>query len=482
MNNLSRKELFGLAGNAFILLSCGAAFAVNSRPARAQMTEVTSAPDVSVSPSNPGSINRQKLVEALSNSNRNINFPAGDYRLDNSSNGVTIAGYSGQMTMEEGARFIFEDKTQRGLVFNDGTGARFSGIRSTFSDGLPSTRGTSAACWLFQNTTGTYVEDADVDGSAGAGLLFWRCNSPRVNRARVRNTMADGLHFANCQDGRVSALVTYNTGDDGLAFVNYASGPENTGGYATNIVVERSRARGIAVVGQSDVAIDGFKIDATAVSGLYVAQENSFNTRVPHNVSVSNGQVSNAGRIEGYPGSRHGISYENVGSVSFMNINVVAPGARGVYGVARSFVRDLPSGSTVQEQAGTVTLHNVGVFKTPDAGFDLQGGTLYLYDLSSKETGRTGFYIADTKFVKYGKLVANEASMRSDDTLARGFSFEQNARIAGTELWVVDGKTTPTCFVVNTYGRQSGDLGKLIDRVAARKIKLVNDSRLALSK
>ena len=384
--------------------------------------------------------------------------------------------------MENGARFLFEDKTRRGIVFDGGTGARFRGIRSTFVDGLPSARAESAACWLFENTSDTYVEGADLDGSAGAGMLFWRCDSPRVVRASIRNTMADGLHYANCRDGSASDVVTDNSGDDGVAFVNYASGPDSKGGRAENIVVKRSHSRGIAVVGQSDVTVDGFDIDGTAVTGVYVAQENSFRTRVPRGVTVKNGKVNRAGQLQGYPGSRHGIGYENVGSVTFENISVSTPRARGVSGVARSFGRVLPDGSTVQEPEGVVALRNVRIYNVPEAGFDLQGGRMHLDNLYAKSIGRTGFFIADASLVNYGKLVANGASMRDDDSLARGFSFENNARVTGGELWLVDGRQMPTGFVVNTSGRQSGRLGRIVDRVAARQVSVHNNSRLPFSR
>lgn len=87
---------------------------------------------------------------------------------------------------------------------------------------------------LFDGTS--YVEDVRTDGSAAAGLLFWRYARPAVVGALISGTMADELHFANCQDGRADRITTVDTGDDGddgVAFVNYASGPAATGGLAT---------------------------------------------------------------------------------------------------------------------------------------------------------------------------------------------------------------------------------------------------------
>jgi hypothetical protein len=46
-----------------------------------------------------------------------------------------------------------------------------------------------------------------------------------------------------------------------LAFLNYAGGPDNSGGRAANITVRNSIGRGIAVVGQRNVTINGFTVE-----------------------------------------------------------------------------------------------------------------------------------------------------------------------------------------------------------------------------
>ena len=395
---------------------------------------------------------------------------------------MVIKNFSGEFEMKSGARFVFEDNKHRGLVFEGGLGASFHGVRSTFKS-LPTSRPGSEECWLFLNTSGTRVENVDINGSAGAGLLFWRCDSPQVFGAKVSNTMADGLHFENCRNSRADSVSTHNTGDDGLAFVNYERGPANTGGYATNVYVERSRSRGIAVVGQSGVTVENFKVDTTAAAGVYVAQENSYKTRVPSSVTIKNGSVQRAGRIDSSATTRAGIAYENVGKETrFSNVNVGSPYGRGVTGVARAFKRLRPDGSGVQEPPGTVKLSNIKVYNANDAGFDLQGGTLYLYSLLSTRAGRTGFFVSDAGLVEYGRLVARDSSMKADDRLSRGFSFERNARVRGSELYLVDRKNRPSCFVVNASGRQSGYLGTIFDRVSGRKVRVDNSSGLRFGK
>ena len=81
--------------------------------------------------------------------------------------------------------------------------------------------------------------------------------------------MADGLSFYNDQDGEVTNLTAENTQDDALAFVNFTSGPNYTGGSATNIRIA-SYTGSIHVAGQSDVTISNFSIATTSAPGVVV--------------------------------------------------------------------------------------------------------------------------------------------------------------------------------------------------------------------
>jgi hypothetical protein len=414
-----------------------------------------------ISPTNTPSQNRENLIRALSNSGQSITFPAGDYLVDNSGTYAVISGFAGTLAMETGARFVFTDNTRRGLIFRGGSGATFQGLRSTFTVRPPS-RVNAQECLLFVETSDVAVRQAEIDGSAAAGLLFSKCVRPSVNGARIRNTMADGLHFANCQDPRADDVLVENTGDDGLAFLNYASGPAYTGGLATGITVNGSRSRGIAVVGQRGVTVRNFSVNRTASSGLYCAQEDSYDTRVPYGVLFEGGRVENAGRIDEPRGHKNGITYSNIGSVTFNDITVSYPAARGVSGIA---------------PGGVVKMTGVRVRNAPGSGFNLQKGTYKLYDLVAQETGQTGVYVAWSKSVTYGTLTSRNTSKSS--SLRRAFSFENNQRVVGSRLNVVDSAPTPTGYKINGYGTGDDRLGGIYDRIQNGEIRLENVSGLS---
>lgn len=435
----------------------GAAFLGLASPARA--ASAVSARSLGIKKENSPAKNRENLVKALTDSNVEVVFPAGDYKVDNSGSYIVIRNFGGKLTMEPGARFVFMDNTRRGLMFEKGSGARLVGLKSTFAS-RPTKRVTAQECILFVQASDTVVRNANIEGSAAAGLLFGRCLRPTVIGASIRDTMADGLHFANCQDGRAHDVTTVNTGDDGLAFVNYANGPSNTGGRATKITVKLSGARGIAVVGQSGVSVESFKVSVTRASGLYCAHEpRSYNTRIPANVLFKNGTVYRGGKVGGTPGTNYGINISGARSAKFVDVTVIRPGARGV----SSRVSD-----------GVVRLNRVRVRGAREAGFNLQGGTHYLHDLVTRDSGGTGIHVADCKKVGYGGLWSINSSR--EDPMDRACSFERNGRVRGNTVNVVDSRKRVKGNRLNASGRQSGNLGKVYDRVSHGRVRVANPS------
>jgi hypothetical protein len=302
-----------------------------------QDNEENTAEPSMIRPDNPPEENRAALLKSLTDSAETIVVAPGDYLVDNSGAPIVIRNFSGRLAMESGARFIFTDNTARGLHFERGTGAEIDGLSTTF-EALPSKRVTPRECIQFIDSTDTTVRNANIRGSAAAGLLFGRCIRPSAEGVVIEDTMADGLHFANCQDATANDVHTRNTGDDGVAFLNYASGPNYSGGRATNVRVEGSGTRGITVIGQRGVTVENFHVDTTRFSGILVAQDTSYDTRVPSGVRFANGTVKDSGKgsrgIDASAGNRFGIEYANVESAEFEEIVVTSPAAEAIAGAA----------------------------------------------------------------------------------------------------------------------------------------------------
>ncbi|MEU7869875.1 right-handed parallel beta-helix repeat-containing protein [Dactylosporangium sp. NPDC049140] len=420
-----------------------------------------SAADLGIAPTNSAASNRANLVAALSNSAVCVAFPPGDYQLDNSASGVQVNGYGGEFVMLPGARLVFTDNTQSGLVFEGGTGARLSGLTSTFAT-MPTVRNSPQECILFRSTTDSYLEDVRIDGSAAAGLLFWRCVRPMVVDAVISNTMADGLHFANCQDGRADHITTIDTGDDGVSFVNYDSGPDNTGGLVTNVSVTRSKSRGVNVGGQSGVTIRDVVVNTTVGHGMYCAYDPAWNTRTPSDVRFERARVVQGGAWTAAPGggTNSGIRVSSAENVTVAEATVDAPGTNGIYA----------SGSTV-------TISGATVKNAPGSGCNLQGGAHQVDRLSVDHANGIGFTVSNADRVEYGTVTVRNAAITH--ATHRAVNIENNTYVFGGRLWIYDTQSTATGYVVGAYGSQRGSLGAVGDLIGSRSVTIDNPSGLA---
>ena len=429
------------------------------------------AADLGIAQGNTAAANRAALVAGLSNSSASVYCEAGDYKIDNSGTNVVIPSFTGVLAMAPAARFVFTDSAGRGLEFQSGTGARFYGLSTAFVT-TPTARVSAQECVLFVETTDTYVEDVHIVGSAAAGLLFYWCTRPTVVGALITGTMADGLHFANCQDGSADRITTMDTCDDGVAFVNYApgpnsdGGPDNSGGLATNLHITRSKARGVAVVGQSGVTIRDAVIDTTASAGLYCAHEDGdWTTRVPDDVTFERVKVIGGGKSwaeNGAPVASSGLRITGAGRVTAANITIDSPGAHGVH---------------AQNNTGAVTLLDIVATNTPQSGVLVQAGTYIVDRLTAAETAGIGVNAYGCDRFEYGTITARNTA-RTHAT-HRALNVENTIRVFGTRAWIIDTQTTPTGYIAGAYGTQKGSLGTLVVQIDHGTLTVDNQSGLS---
>jgi hypothetical protein len=278
------------------------------------------------------------------------------------------------------------------------------------------------------------------------------------------DSLADGLHFANCQDPQVTNLTTLNTGDDGLAFVNYAIYPNNSGGLAQNIKVQNSKARGITVMGQSNVMVSEFQIQTTSGSGVLVAQDLAFNTRIPAGVRIQNGTIQGAGTLGPLGGNQFGIEFNSQVDVTFSNITVLDSASTGLSGTA-------PKGS--------VTVNNVKVQSPRNGGGFLfyQTSSVQISDSIAQNTPSYGFlFLQSPQVVAQGLTAINTAL---SDTLRRAIWFENGRSILATDLKIVS--ATGAANVVGAYQgsgyTQSGAIKGITAAITGGTLSIQNNSR-----
>jgi Right handed beta helix region len=350
-----------------------------------------------------------------------IQVPPGSYLLDNSKGPLVVNNFSGELQFEGAAQLVFTTNTNGGMLFEGGTGAIITGLHATYAS-PPTTRASPNEEIKFSGTTGTILTNVTVENSPAAGILFYDSVNPSVTNATVLNSLADGLNFSNCQNARVVNLLTQNTGDDGLSFINYAQYPDLIGGLAQNVTVINSRARGIAVAGQSNITVSGFQIQNTSSSGVLVAQDAAHDTRIPANVLVANGAIYGAGTLAPVVGNQYGIEFNSQKNVTFENIRVVGSGNTGLSGTAPN---------------GRVSVSNISV-DSPRSGNGFlfyRTQNVQIANSSANNTSSYGFAFFQSKQVIANGLIAIHASVA--DPLRRAVWFEDVERVLASVINVV---------------------------------------------
>lgn len=372
-----------------------------------------------------------------------IVVPPGRYAIDNSAGPLTIHDFGGRLVFQGAAQLVFTTNTNGGLLFEGGSGARISGLRATYAR-APTVRKSPNEEVKFSGTRDTVLTDTSVENSPAAGILFFESINPTVTNASVRNSLADGLNFSNCQNGRVTNLITENTGDDGLAFVNYTKHTNLTGGLAQGILVINSKARGIAIAGQSDVIVSGFQVHNTSSSGVLVAVDRANGTRAPGNVLVENGAIYDAGTLAPVVGNHYGIEFNSQVYATFANIDVFGSGDNGLSGTA-------PNGSVV--------VSNVRV-NSPRTGIGFlfyRTKNVRISGSAANETPSYGLLALESERVMVGDLTITNAG--ASDRLKRAVWFEDTQRILASSIHILsDGATANVigCHTNPGHGESSG--------------------------
>ena len=368
------------------------------------------------------------------NPNAEIIVPPGFYAMDNSSGPLIVTNFNGELRFQGQAQLVFNTPNQGGLWFSGGTGAQIYRLRATYSQ-PPTVRVNNQEALKFLNTTDSLVSDVNITYSPASGIMFFQCVRPRLVNAVVQQSLADGTQFANCQDPQVLNFTADHPGDDGLSFLNYASSANNTGGVANNITVTASGARGISVLGQSNVVVSGFSIKGTASSGLLCGADPVYNTRASADVRIGHGIVENAGTVGPGTGNRYGIEFSLQDSCAFFDIDVRGSAGRGVGGMAPS---------------GRIMLNDIRV------SANLSGEAFNFYQTALVEvSGATAANAPDVGFYfnQCNTVVANyltTINVSQANALARAIWFDSDQFVSGSNFTIADSQAAATGYVVGS--------------------------------
>lgn len=144
-----------------------------------------------------------------------------------------------------------------------------------------------------------------INGATGAGILVEFAEDFVVADNVVTRTLADGIHVTG---GSRRGVVARNrmdlTGDDGIGIVAYRYQPRPVVEVLVedNAITNVSWARGIAVVGTSDILIRRNRIVGTGrAAGIIVTREKSYDTYGVRNVIVRENHVEKVAQAFDWP-------------------------------------------------------------------------------------------------------------------------------------------------------------------------------------
>lgn len=153
-----------------------------------------------------------------------------------------------------------------------------------------------------EGATHFVIEGVCVDTSSAAGLVAEGASQGRIVGNRVSNTLADAIHMTNKSNRiTVERNVVVNAGDDGIACVSY----RGNGGMVCGIIARHNtisdsvHGRCMSVVGGSDILYDGNMLSGNPyAAGIYLAQENSWDTYGVHDVVMRRNSLHNVGNVD----------------------------------------------------------------------------------------------------------------------------------------------------------------------------------------
>ncbi|WP_172256936.1 right-handed parallel beta-helix repeat-containing protein [Saccharibacillus deserti] len=275
-------------------------------------------------------------IDAGKSLNKPVYVPAGNYVLSEilTIDGVKVQGAGKFLTT------LTSTDPKRGSIDLKGTGAELSNLKHAYQTTVPRGDGSNEKNSITVRGAKNFkIQNVYVSKSSTAGIMVtYGSTNGIVSGNTLDSTGADGIHMTG---GSSYITVENNTvrkaGDDTIAVVSYIDSDVLPAHHITirkNNVGYGSKARGIAVVGGTDVTISNNSIQDTNMAGVYIAVEASYNTRNVDRITVSNNVINHTGIAEpqNHPNVLVYASQGIVDNVVFNN-NIIKNGAHRGIGV-----------------------------------------------------------------------------------------------------------------------------------------------------
>ncbi|CAI6076761.1 right-handed parallel beta-helix repeat-containing protein [Cohnella sp. JJ-181] len=299
-----------------------------------------------------------------------VSVPTGEYHLSKilTINGVKLIGAGMAKTT------LISTDPLNGSIDLKGANPKLSNVKHVYQTTVARGNGSNEKNSItVRGATNFTIDSVYVYKSSTAGILVQGASKGgTITNNTVDSTGADGIHIT---DGSSDVLIQGNkvkaTGDDTIAVVSYAQdGPAvHDVTIRKNDVGYLSKARGITVVGGTDVLIEGNSVQDTYMAGIYIACEGNYNTVNVDRVTVKGNTIVHAGihEPENHPNVLVYASHGVIDNVTFSGNTIKNAAHRGIGVWGSGQIQDIyftgntlvnPVGADTTFTAGTIHLSN----------------------------------------------------------------------------------------------------------------------------
>ncbi|MCQ4086305.1 right-handed parallel beta-helix repeat-containing protein [Saccharibacillus sp. JS10] len=313
-------------------------------------------------------------IKAAKEQKKTLSIPAGEFSLSKilKIDGITVVGAGKESTV------LVSTDPNGGSIDLSGDGVQLRNLTHTYQTTVPRGNGSHDKNSItVRGATNFVIDNVRVNKSSTAGIMMaYGSNNGVVSNNTVENTNADGIHMTTeSHHITVENNTVMGVGDDGIAVVSYDTSPSpvNNIKIRGNQIGNFSKARGISVVGGTDVWIENNKVADTMMAGVYISVEGSYNTLNVDRVKVVNNTIHNTG-IQSPQNHPNVLVYAGKGNIDHIEFigNMITDGAHrgiGIWGDGTIKAVKFERNTLINKNGAATTFKNGIITLVDNIGF-----------------------------------------------------------------------------------------------------------------
>ena len=232
-------------------------------------------------------------------SGKGLYFPAGTYKLNNSTAGVVVSNWSGKFYGDGNTSIIACTSLGNDcLTFLTATSMTVENIAFTFTPARTTRNGSQLL--VIRQSDNITLNGITAHNGNSVALLVEQCTNVNVSNLLVYDMLANGLLLTNSSRVSVSGIICNNVEDYCVEASQYDPGNGVPGGTCQFVNVTNMESygsfSGMLFNGCPDSSLSNFSIYNTYSPAVAVTQDSATTTAAfPNRISVSNGSVKNTG-------------------------------------------------------------------------------------------------------------------------------------------------------------------------------------------